>query len=452
MGRNRLIGQKKKVIQGDQPKPLSKVDQIKQKLRLKLAEKNGGKKICLTMIVKNESKNMPRLLDSIKDVIDMISIVDTGSTDNTEEVILEWGKKNNIDTTVHHEPFKNFSHNRTHSVRAAKERYPEADYFLLSDADFVWENHNFNKSLLIDHKYLVEQYNKSLSYWNIRLLSSIVDWECIGVTHEYWHECSEQSNYKGQIRTTKMATLKVDDKEDGGCKSDKFVRDERLLREGLEDDQTSSGLKSRYKFYLAQTLKDMGRYNESIEWYQKRADDGGWPEEVYYSKFQKGFNYEQIAWKLKHAAALRDKPDLTSDEANFVTQWNPSLLNVQDLMIKVNENVNLAAENYLDAYNYRKTRAESIYYMTRMYRLMGMNQKCYESACIGKDIPYPKEDSLFIERACYDYLFDFELSICCYYLPEHFNVGRESISKLLTREDLPLNIKQVVEQNSRFYV
>lgn len=212
---------------------------IQDGLHKKLAVKQGPKKICLTMIVKNESKNIPRLFDSFKgkNIIDMISIVDTGSTDDTEEVIINCGKELGIPTVVHHEPFKNFSHNRTHSVKAAKQSFQEADYFLLSDADFMWEiseDCKFNKTLLIDHKYLVEQYNKALSYWNIRLLSSKVDWTCEGVTHEYWCESKSQSEYSGEVRTAKISTLRIKDLEDGGCKTDKFERDERLLRAGLE--------------------------------------------------------------------------------------------------------------------------------------------------------------------------------------------------------------------------
>src|SRR5436853_2560015 len=198
------------------------------------------------MIVRNESKNMPRLLPTVKPVIDMISIVDTGSTDNTEEVILQWGQENNIPTVVHHEPFKNFAYNRTHSIRAAKETFPDADYFLLSDADFVWEIDKFDKTLLIDHKYLIEQYNKAMTYWNIRLLSAKVNFSCECVTHEFWNQQDSQTEYFGEVRTSKIHTLRILDLEDGGCKSDKFVRDERLLREGLADPDEIKFNKTQY--------------------------------------------------------------------------------------------------------------------------------------------------------------------------------------------------------------
>lgn len=429
--------------------------ELKDRLRKKLAIKQGPKKICLTMIVRNESKNMPRLLNSIKSVIDMISIVDTGSTDDTEQIILNWGKEHSVPTTVHHEPFKNFAYNRTHSIRAAKSAYPNADYFLLSDADFVWEvdvGNKFDKTLLVDHKYLVEQYNKSLSYWNIRLLSAKVQFECVAVTHEYWREVKTQSEYTGEVRTAKITTLVIDDREDGGCKGDKFERDERLLRAGLEDPATPD-LRPRYRFYLAQTLKDMGRHEESIEWYAKRIEDRGWPEEVYYAKFQIGFNHEQLGWKKKHCIEIMAKSSPSEDDLEFSTKWNPTNKDLSVLVRESTKHFTDAAVSYLAAYNYRKTRAEALYYLTRMYRLLGMNEMTLTYALMGKKIPYPEQDTLFIERSCYTYLFDIEISIAAYYVPEKKDLGREAISRLMSQiDELPDDIARMVEMNSRHYI
>src|SRR6516164_3553502 len=130
---------------------------MQNKLRYKLQTKNE-KTICLTMIVKNESKNMVRLLNSAKPIIDFVSIVDTGSTDDTINIINTWCQQNKINGVVHQEPFQNFAYNRTHSIQMAKKSFPQADYFLLSDADFIWEVNvgaKFNKKLLFEHKYLV---------------------------------------------------------------------------------------------------------------------------------------------------------------------------------------------------------------------------------------------------------------------------------------------------------
>src|SRR5580704_1601575 len=51
-----------------------------------------SKTICLNMIVKNESRVIQRCLDSVKHIIDYWVIVDTGSTDGTQNVIKDFMK------------------------------------------------------------------------------------------------------------------------------------------------------------------------------------------------------------------------------------------------------------------------------------------------------------------------------------------------------------------------
>ena len=51
--------------------------------------------LCLNMIVKNESKIIERLLSSVLPIIDSYCICDTGSTDNTIEIIENFFKKHN---------------------------------------------------------------------------------------------------------------------------------------------------------------------------------------------------------------------------------------------------------------------------------------------------------------------------------------------------------------------
>ncbi len=81
------------------------------------------------MIVKNEEKFLPQCLKSIKDAVDEIIIVDTGSTDGTVEIAQSFGAK------VYHRPWRNsFSEARNHSLS-----YATCDWILQIDADEALE-------------------------------------------------------------------------------------------------------------------------------------------------------------------------------------------------------------------------------------------------------------------------------------------------------------------------
>ena len=65
-------------------------------------------KICLNMIVKNESKIIERLLQSVLPFIDNYCICDTGSDDNTIDVITEFFKDKDISGKIVRETFQRF--------------------------------------------------------------------------------------------------------------------------------------------------------------------------------------------------------------------------------------------------------------------------------------------------------------------------------------------------------
>ena len=49
--------------------------------------------ISVAMIVKNEAQNLANCLDTVKNWVDEIIILDSGSTDNTKEIALNYGAK-----------------------------------------------------------------------------------------------------------------------------------------------------------------------------------------------------------------------------------------------------------------------------------------------------------------------------------------------------------------------
>lgn len=454
----------------------NRLEQKKNQLRKKIASKLLDKTICLAMIVKNESKNMIRLLDTTKPIIDFISIIDTGSTDNTVDIIVNWAKYHKIPCTMFHDVFTNFGYNRTQSVLKAKEAYPQADYLLLSDADFLWEvdvGGTFNKKLLFSQQYTVTQYTNTISYSNTRLLSTKVDWECVGVTHEYW-KAKEPNCFKGEIIQSQLNTLKIHDLEDGGCKSDKFERDRRLLEgeyfgnKALEED-----LKVRYSFYLAQTYKCLNMFDKSIAMYKERITYGHWYEEVYMSMYQIGIAYETWKTHLIHAVSAlekrnadkqvekyfekqnknenkTEKENVQVETTKYLQRWNPDNLSVDELKVFCVGIMNEAINWYKKAWEYRPSRAESIAKMIVLLRDLQQHEEAYKYCHIGKKIPYTK-DILFVEPDAYkDWFYDFELTIDCCYLGKK-EEGADACIRLLERDDIPSHIRQRVEINCAFY-
>lgn len=93
--------------------------------------------ISLCMIVKNEEKNLARCLDSIKDLMDEIIILDTGSTDRTIEIAKKYTKHVHSYTWIH-----DFAHARNTSFS-----YATMDYIYMADADEVLDSENRQKFL-----------------------------------------------------------------------------------------------------------------------------------------------------------------------------------------------------------------------------------------------------------------------------------------------------------------
>jgi glycosyltransferase involved in cell wall biosynthesis len=93
-----------------------------------------GQTLCLNMIVKNETAVLLRCLASVRPFIHSWVIVDTGSTDGTQELIRR--ELADLPGELHERPWRDFGTNRSEALELA---HGKADYLLIMDADEVLE-------------------------------------------------------------------------------------------------------------------------------------------------------------------------------------------------------------------------------------------------------------------------------------------------------------------------
>ena len=353
-------------------------------------------RIVLILMVRNEARILRRCLEAVDEVVDAVCIHDTGSTDATKESATEYLATHPGCLTE--SVWSDFGTNRTASFRCARDfvqskGWDLADtYGLLLDGDMVFQPGTLKEQPLGGVGYSILQVAGALEYPNCRLVRMDHDWVCRGVTHEYWD---------GPTEPLPKSICWIEDRNDGGCKSDKFERDARLLEADLARDPTNV----RTMFYLAQTYHSLGRYKDSAEMYTKRYEAGGWDEERWYSLYMRA--------QCAHALG-----DMITFEADM-----------------------------LRAYAFRPSRAESLYKLTKHFRDTSQHYKAYHYYRLGHTIPKPG-DSLFVETDVYTGLFAYEKTILDYYVGHSEEGLLGSMDYLLKRTDHLTN----VYQNLGFYV
>lgn len=354
--------------------------------------------LCLNMIVKNESKIITRLLESVLPVIDCYCICDTGSTDNTVDLIQEFFNNKNINGKIVNEPFKNFAHNRNFALQAC---LGMSDYVLFLDADMILKVNNFDKRSLLknDYFYLL-QGTESFYYQNTRIVKNNGLFNYVCVTHEYIN--TPPNSTSSQIDKDKLFILDIGD---GGSKNDKFDRDIRLLTEAIELDPKND----RYHFYLGNSYHDCGKFEEAISTYQKRINLGGWEQEVWYSHYRIGLCYKNLN-KMEEA----------------ICAW-------------------------MNAYNFSQLRVENLYEIIHYYRNSSKHKLAelfYNMAnnILSKNLN--RDSFLFLHNDIYTYKIDYEYTIFAFYNNVK-NISDQIIKVLNNSRDSSVNSNLIT--NFKFY-
>ena len=225
------------------------------------------------MIVKNEAHVILRCLASVRPFIDSWVIVDTGSTDGTQDIIRDALKE--VPGEIFERPWKNFGHNRSEALQLAKGC---ADYIFVIDADDeLVIAPDYSRPVLTADAYYMQIKHGTIDHWRVSLVSSRLDWKYVGILHEYLDSGSKHTS-------DKFTGVQISIHAEGArskmlSEVEKYLRDARVLEQGLVDEPDNA----RYVFYLAQSYRDAGEFKKSLKTYQRRTAMGGWNEEVWYS-------------------------------------------------------------------------------------------------------------------------------------------------------------------------
>lgn len=350
----------------------------------------GRQTFCLCMIVKDEARVIERCLASVRDLVDTWVISDTGSTDGTQDLVRK--ALDGIPGELHQDPWVDFGHNRTLNIERARGR---ADYLLTLDADHVLRRDAPLPQLTAD-SYLLRYDTPGTRHRFKHLLRGDLPWRYEGVTHEY--PCTDEPDLQANLDA-----LVIEDHADGGCREGGSERDARLLRREFERDPGNP----RTVFYLAHTERDLGRTEEALALYERRARMGGWSEEVYCSLLEAG---------LLRAERADDWPG--------------------------------AMEAFLRAWEVRPQRLEACYELVSRLRLRGCHRTAH--ALLRDVVGGPEPDDLLFTRPwVYRWGLLFEYSIAAHWAGDHA-ASVAACDRLLAMPDLPDAVRGQTLANREF--
>ena len=340
----------------------------------------------LAMIVRDEAPIMQRAIASILPLIDSWRIIDTGSTDDTVELIES--SLEGVAGEMRRSTWVDFGHNRSELVDWAAEG---ADWLLLLDADMIVhaDDDLAEQLAAFSADAALVPVDGGVSYRMPYLVRGNRPWHYVGRTHEH---LSSTAPY----RTEWFDGLRITHVADGSSHQVKLERDAALLGLDLIEHPDSS----RTVFYLAQTYRDAGEHELALQQYRRRASMGGWAEEVFWSLYQAALIEEAIA-----------SPTAT------------------DAMIR--------------AWDARPERAEPLYRLARRHRLLRQHHAAWIFASAAAALELP-DDTLFVDGEVYRWAAAFERADAAWRIG-HRALARTEVERLLALDGIPAEHRDHLE-------
>jgi hypothetical protein len=287
------------------------------------------------------------------------------------------------------EPFIDFATSRNRALEIAEEKFPNAAFFLMIDAEWYMKNVegliDFCKKHLFDNcpSYALRIVAPGIDLYAYRLMKNNFRARFFGKVHEV---LLPQSGEK----VPEEIYFEYHPAENGRKSSkQRWLRDRDLLLKQFAENPCDS----RAAFYLAQTYECLGEFHDAYNIYLYRSKLPGWDEE----------NYETF-YRLGRVAN-----ELSKTDEHFT--WD------------------MAFNYYCTAFKMRPHRAEPLIQIAEHYWPDNI-PLCFLFAKRALDLPYPENEVLFVNNVIYNY--------CRYEIisKSAWSVGEYELGEYATREAL----------------
>ena len=248
------------------------------------------KTICLNMIVKDESKVILNTLENLCSYITFAYwvISDTGSTDNTKNIITDFFKQKNIPGELVEHKWKDFGYNRTKALECA---YNKTDFIFIFDADDKICG-EFKLPQILDKDQYQLTFGPHFTYTRALLVTNRKKWYFKGVLHEAINAIDVMN---GEVHLVGNYYIESGRTGNRNQNPTKYYDDAIVLKNAFTETFVSDyHLACRYAFYCAQSYKDAGPqyFDDAIEGYKKCLDLDNWIQEKYYACLMIGALYK----------------------------------------------------------------------------------------------------------------------------------------------------------------
>jgi len=277
-------------------------------------------KLALNFICKDESPVIENMLESAKDIVDLIVVNDTGSTDGTQQIIKNFGEKYGIPTYVFERPFDDFENSRNHAMQKLRDVVKELNWnpeqvhgFWFDCDETLVIDSKFNKAQFTKDLYMINTYIGQMKYTRNTFFKVSKPFRWYGPVHEFI-VCDEQNITSGLAEN-----IHVDVKMTGnswmGDIAEKYASHSYKLEAYINKNRQDP----RWIFYTAQSWHDAAsikdnreendeRLRRSMKYYRERVSrTDGYAEEIYYAQYRIGtiMRILEEPWHLTHMELLK---------------------------------------------------------------------------------------------------------------------------------------------------